>query len=93
MRQSPKDLLRDRREDEAAVLAWISEATVSELQEFIRLAAKNGLTMGYILSAQMALDAKHAEPHWSVTPNFWITLIACIAALVAAWFAWQAGQR
>jgi hypothetical protein len=28
------------------------------------------------------------KPHWTVIPNFWLTLIGAIAAVVAAWLAW-----
>jgi hypothetical protein len=44
-----------------------------------------------------ALDFKMAEaartPHWSVTPNFVFTVIACLAAIVAVWFGWRADVR
>lgn len=30
------------------------------------------------------------KPHWTVNPNFWITLVSAIAAIVAAYFAWRA---
>jgi hypothetical protein len=29
-------------------------------------------------------DLEDEEPHWSVRPNFWITVIACLASVVAA---------
>lgn len=31
-----------------------------------------------------------AKPHWTVQPNFWITTVSAIAAIVAAYFAWLA---
>jgi hypothetical protein len=57
------------------------------------------------LSAKIAEDARDEErrhhgetkhlleqlkkPHWTVKPNFWVTVVAAIAALVAAYFAWR----
>jgi hypothetical protein len=58
MRQSPKDLLRDHRDDEDAVLAWIADASILELQELIRLAGKTAFTMGYVFPAQRAITIR-----------------------------------
>jgi hypothetical protein len=30
------------------------------------------------------------KPHWTVLPNFWITVLSALAAVVAAYFAWKA---
>ncbi len=29
------------------------------------------------------------KPHWTVLPNFWLTLIAALAAVAAAFIAWR----
>jgi hypothetical protein len=44
-------------------------------------------------------EARHREingrledlkrPHWTVKPNFWITVVSAIAAILAAYFAWR----
>lgn len=30
------------------------------------------------------------KPHWTVSPNFWVTVTSAVAAIVAAYFAWRA---
>ena len=30
------------------------------------------------------------NPHWTVQPNFWITVVSAVAAVLAAYFAWLA---
>jgi hypothetical protein len=32
-------------------------------------------------------------PHWTVKPNFWITVIAAVAAILGAYFAWLSLPR
>jgi hypothetical protein len=32
-------------------------------------------------------------PHWTVTPNFWLTMVSAMAAIVAAICAWFALKR
>ena len=45
------------------------------------------------------LDGVHAslkrleKPHWSVTPNFWLTFVAAVAGILAVWFAYRAEIR
>ena len=45
------------------------------------------------------LDGVHAslkrleKPHWSVTPNFWLTFVAAVAGILAVWFAYRAELR
>jgi hypothetical protein len=42
------------------------------------------LFLGADYELQKRLLLQTSKPHWSVTPNFWITVIACLAAIVAA---------
>lgn len=84
MRKSVAALLGSTH-NEAEVKSWIATATPAELQELIHAAAKNMLTMGYMLPAQMALDEKLAKPHWSMTPLLIVAILTMIFAAVAAW--------
>jgi hypothetical protein len=42
------------------------------------------------------IDAQLSElkkPHWTVLPNFWLTFLGAIAAVVAAYLAWLALRK
>jgi hypothetical protein len=39
------------------------------------------------MAQKIAIEAK--RPHWTVLPNFWFTVIAAVAAIVAVYFAWR----
>lgn len=94
MRKSVSQILLDKDKDRNETIEWINSASISELRDFMH-------SLGYLDPwfgrAQNALSIKLAEaakePHWSVTPNFWFTVISAVAAIVAAWFAWRADFR
>jgi hypothetical protein len=71
--------------NEQEVKSWIATASAAELQELIHAAAKNMLTMGYMLPAQMALEEKLAKPPWSMTPLLIVAIITMVFAAIAAW--------
>ena len=76
---------------------WITSASVPELVDFCHKAGSHVkfCTMVELARAELALKTAEASErvHWTVRPNFWLTLIACLAAIVAAWFAWRSDFR
>ena len=94
MRKSVSQILLDKEKNPDETISWINSASISELRDFMRSLVFLDPWLG---RAQTALSIKISEaakePHWSVTPNFWISLIACVAAIVAAWFAFRTDFR
>lgn len=89
MRATVQELLAANPSDDEAIIAWLSDAAVPELEEFILDASRKYGFQGErpMRFAQLTLQSRLAEPHWSVTPNFWITLISAVAAILAAYAA------
>jgi hypothetical protein len=88
------DELRKSNPSESEVHDWLDGASIAELRKFCRNWSKHTVCGDYgrfMLSVRLCEAA--LEPHWSVTPNFWITVIACLAALGALWFGWRADVR
>jgi hypothetical protein len=70
---------------ESDIRDWIDGASIAELRRFCRDWSKHTVCGDYgRFMLQVRLGEAALEPHWSVTPNFWITVIACLAAVVAA---------
>jgi len=67
---------------------WITSASIPELKEFIHTAGRwtKHSIMTDLARAELSILAAEASErvHWTVKPTFWITVIACLAAIVAA---------
>ena len=88
------DEMRKNNPSESEVHDWLDGASIAELRKFCRNWSKHTVCGDYgrfMLSVRLGEAA--LEPHWSVTPNFWITVIACLAAIGALWFGWRADVR
>ena len=73
---------------------FVLTASDEHLDEYILNISGNENLHRLGLAERSKRQFKHlSAPHWSVTPNFWISLIACLAAIVAAYFAWRADFR
>ena len=71
----------------ANVIKWLEERT-QELREadIERKAAAR--------HEQLHTQLKELKkPHWTVSPNFWVTVVSACAAIVAAYFAWVAIKK
>jgi hypothetical protein len=73
---------------------WLAAASDDLLDEYIANISNND---SFHRMAVAERERRHflrvLKPHWSVTPNFWITVIACLAAVGAFWFGWRADVR
>jgi hypothetical protein len=88
MRKTATQLLSANAFSGYEIQSWITGASIKELEEFIHIAGEREMPSDFIQQAQTALQlllAKEAlRPHWSVVPNFWVTVLAAIAGIVAA---------
>ena len=80
------------------VRTWIYEATIEELEDFIKEASAprmltDQIPDSYVQEAQTTLQLRLAKaalnPHWSVVPNFWVTVVAAVAGVIAVWWGWH----
>ena len=82
MRKTAKDLLSMGVLNGDEIRAWIYEATRDELEDFLRVASVGDYQIPQVFfeDARAALQLRLAraalKPHWSVTPNFWLTFIS-----------------
>ncbi|MGO8742729.1 MAG: hypothetical protein ACLPYZ_18070 [Limisphaerales bacterium] len=88
------DELETSNPSETEVRNWIDDASIAELRRFCRSWSRHTVCGDYgRFMLQVRLGEAALQPHWSVTPNFWITVIACLAAVGALWFSWRADIR
>jgi hypothetical protein len=89
MRKTAKELLSTGVLDGDEIRAWIYEATTNELEDFLRDASlgEYQIPQEFFEDARAALQLRMAraalKPHWSVVPNFWVTVLAAIAGVAA----------
>lgn len=75
----------------AAHRVWISKATDELLDEYVSNISENEHYHRMALAERERRHFNHlSRPHWSVTPNFWFSFTACLAAIAAAVFAYRA---
>ena len=56
------------------------------IEEFLAEYPKDGFHRTYVLSVQQSRRHRQSlQPHWSVTPMFWVAVLAMIFAAIAAW--------
>jgi hypothetical protein len=83
------------------VIAWSKTASDAELKDALASIYRTPPNEPYLGCIREEIeDRKHREieahlkalkrPHWTVLPNFWLTVISAAAALIAAYFAWLA---
>jgi hypothetical protein len=73
--------------------AWLKEASDADIDDYIHGVSAAGHFWTYaIAERQRRQMEKLSKPHWTTVPNFWLTLIAALAAviglMVAVWVAW-----
>jgi hypothetical protein len=94
MRKTAKDLLSMGVLDGDEIRAWIYEATTDELEDFLRVASLGEYQIPQVFfeDARAALQVRLAraalKPHWSITPNFFVAVIAGLATLAGVVIAW-----
>jgi hypothetical protein len=67
---------------------WILEATDDELDEYILGQIRNPSFREMALAERGKRHFKHlSKPHWTTTPNFWLTVVAVIVAFLSMIFA------
>jgi hypothetical protein len=92
MRKTATQLLSTGVMDEYEVQAWIAEADIKDLEDFIRIAANHGVPSTIIRDAKTALQIlltkESLKPHWSVVPAFWVGFISAAATILGIWIAW-----
>ena len=80
--------LRKSNPTEGEICDWIDSATIPELKECVRHWSKNTVCGDYanrILNVKVVEAA--AQPHWTTTPNFWITVCGFVVAFLSMIFA------
>jgi hypothetical protein len=70
-------------EDEI-IIDWIQDATIEELQALLKW-AHHGRRIYAVASSMLAIRLSEAErqPHWSLTPTFWVSVAVLIVAILA----------
>jgi hypothetical protein len=80
--------LRTKGASPAECTAWIESASKEELLEVIKSNADASHVPDYKLAEKLLLvRLAEPQPHWTVTPAFWVGVVAMVFAAIALWIA------
>jgi len=95
---APEDL-KVALETPRTLLGWARNKSTEDLRAAIGFIRRDCIVERDVLNEEID-RRQHREmqvrleslkvPHWTVLPNFWLTLVSAIAAVAAAIFAWLA---
>lgn len=86
------------------VIAWSKTASDADLKAALAWIYRTPSNEPYLRCIQEEIEERrHREvenrlsvlkkSHWTVLPNFWLTAVSAVAAVIAAYFAWLALKR
>ena len=79
--------------DRSAFRSWVKTASETDLHEVFDHMSPMSCASKWKIAETEVARRRHAElrkPHWTVLPNFWLTVVSVLAAVTAAYLSWLA---
>lgn len=72
--------------DEREIREWLKTASIEEVEEYIYHCSVTWQPRQYAIAERdRRYHRKLLQPHWTLTPGFWVAFAAMVFAAIAAW--------